>query len=51
MFNTHIRFEKFPFDPVIFTGKETEQDLRHERPLQWERLQAEPERIEEMKVR
>jgi len=51
LFNTHIRFEKFPLNKVIFTGKETEEELRHERPLQWERLQAEPERIEEMKVR
>jgi len=51
LFNTHIRFEKFPLNKVIFTGKETEEELRHERPLQWERLQAEPGRIEEMKVR
>jgi len=51
MFNTHIQFAKFPLNKVMFTGKETEEELRHERPMQWERLQAEPERIEEMKVR
>jgi cytochrome b subunit of formate dehydrogenase len=51
MFNTHIQFEKFPLNKVMFTGKETEEELRHERPRQWERMQAEPERIEEMKVR
>jgi cytochrome b subunit of formate dehydrogenase len=51
MFNTHIQFEKFPLNKVIFTGKVPEEELRHERPLEWERMQADPERIEEMKVR
>ncbi len=51
MFNTHIQFEKFPLNKVIFTGKETEEELRHERPLEWERLQSDPERLEEMRVR
>jgi hypothetical protein len=36
---------------VIFTGKVSEDELRHERPREWERLQADPERIEETKVR
>ncbi|HHN93194.1 MAG TPA: hypothetical protein ENK17_00335 [Anaerolineae bacterium] len=51
LFNTHIQFEKFPLNKVIFTGKVTEEELRHERPLEWERLQADPERLDEMRVR
>ncbi|MGQ9600434.1 MAG: formate dehydrogenase subunit gamma [Anaerolineae bacterium] len=51
MFNTHIQFEKFPLNKVIFTGKETEEELRHDRPMQWQRMEADAERIEEMKVR
>ncbi|MDW7992114.1 MAG: cytochrome C, partial [Anaerolineae bacterium] len=50
LFNTHIRFEKFPLNKVIFTGKVSEEELRHERPLEWERIQADPS-AEEMRVR
>jgi cytochrome b subunit of formate dehydrogenase len=32
MFNTHIQFEKFPLNTVMFTGKVSEEELRHERP-------------------
>ncbi len=39
-FNAHIRVEKFPADTVIFTGQLSETELRHERPLQYERLSA-----------
>jgi cytochrome b subunit of formate dehydrogenase len=51
LFNTHIRFDKFPLNKVIFTGKVSEEELRHERPLEWERIQANPKRAEEMRVR
>jgi cytochrome b subunit of formate dehydrogenase len=51
LFNTHIQFEKFPLNKVIFTGKVTAAEIRHERPREWERMQADPERIEETKVR
>jgi cytochrome b subunit of formate dehydrogenase len=51
MFNTHIQFEKFPLNKVMFTGKVSEEELRHERALEWERMQADAERMEEMKVR
>jgi cytochrome b subunit of formate dehydrogenase len=51
MFNTHIQFEKFPLNKVMFTGKVTDEEIRHERLREWERLQADPERKEEMKVR
>lgn len=37
-FNGHLRPEKFPMDTVIFTGRLTESELRHERPAEFERL-------------
>ncbi len=37
-FNTHLRPEKFPLDPVIFSGTLSIDELRHERPLEYERL-------------
>ena len=39
-FNSHLRPEKFPVDKVIFTGVVPEEDLRHERPLEYERERA-----------
>ncbi len=40
-FNSHLRPEKFPMDTVIFTGRVTDEELREERPEEFERLQAE----------
>ncbi len=40
-FNSHLRPEKFPMDPVIFTGRITEDELRDERPDEYERLRRE----------
>jgi len=40
-FNTHLRPEKFPMDPVIFTGTLTLHELQHERPLEYQRLMEE----------
>ncbi len=37
-FNSHLRPEKFPMDPVIFTGRVSEEDLRSERLLEYQRL-------------
>jgi cytochrome b subunit of formate dehydrogenase len=37
-FNTHLRPEKFPIDRVIFTGSVTEEELKDERPEEFERL-------------
>jgi cytochrome b subunit of formate dehydrogenase len=37
-FNGHLRPEKFPMDPVIFTGRITEAELRAERPEEYARL-------------
>jgi len=39
-FNTHMRPEKFPMDPVIFTGRLSEVELREERPDEYDRLVA-----------
>jgi cytochrome b subunit of formate dehydrogenase len=39
-FNGHIRPEKFPMDTVIFTGQLPLDELRHERPAEYERLAA-----------
>jgi cytochrome b subunit of formate dehydrogenase len=39
--NTHLRPDSFPMDMVIFTGVESEEEFRHKRPLEYERLKAE----------
>jgi cytochrome b subunit of formate dehydrogenase len=35
-FNTHLRPEKFPMDLVIFTGRMPMEDLREDKPLEFE---------------
>ncbi|HEX5137992.1 MAG TPA: cytochrome c3 family protein [Planctomycetota bacterium] len=37
-FNTHFRPDKFPMDPVIFTGRVTVEELKFERPEEYEKL-------------
>jgi cytochrome b subunit of formate dehydrogenase len=37
-FNANLRPEKFPVDDVIFTGVVSEEELREERPMEYERL-------------
>ena len=39
-YNTHLRPEKFPLDPVIFVGKITVDELKHERPREYDQLVA-----------
>jgi len=39
-FNTHLRPEKFPMDPVIFTGTMPLDELMHERPREYAELVA-----------
>jgi cytochrome b subunit of formate dehydrogenase len=39
-FNGHLRPEKFPMDLVIFTGRVSEEEFRHERALEAARLEA-----------
>jgi cytochrome b subunit of formate dehydrogenase len=46
-FNSHLRPEKFPIDRVIFTGTVTEEELRHERPAEYERVRT-TGRLEEL---
>jgi cytochrome b subunit of formate dehydrogenase len=46
-FNTHLRPEKFPMDPVIFTGRLTLREFEEERPLEYRRLR-EGNRLEEV---
>jgi cytochrome b subunit of formate dehydrogenase len=40
-FNENLRPEKFPMDTVMFTGRVTADELRDERPGEWERLREE----------
>lgn len=47
-FNTHLRPEKFPMDPVIFTGIMPLDELKHERPREYEHL-VETGKLEELK--
>jgi hypothetical protein len=46
-FNSHFRPEKFPLDPVIFSGYISEAEMLHERGHQVERLRAE-DRLDEL---
>ena len=39
-FNGHLRPEKFPMDLVIFTGRTTVEEMRHDRPGEYARLVA-----------
>ena len=45
-FNTHFRPQKFPLDPVIFTGKVPVEEWKHERPSEYEML-SQNDRIKE----
>jgi formate dehydrogenase subunit gamma len=38
LYNAHLNPEVFPFDTTIFTGRIGVQQLRHEHPLEYERL-------------
>jgi cytochrome b subunit of formate dehydrogenase len=37
-FNTHLRPEKFPMDIVVFTGRMTVEDLKEDKPAEYEQL-------------
>jgi len=39
-FNTHFRPDKFPMDPVIFTGRVTLEELKYDKPSEYEEMKA-----------
>jgi len=39
-FNTHFRPDKFPIDPVIFTGRMTVEELKFDKPAEYDELVA-----------
>jgi len=39
-FNTHFRPDKFPMDPVIFTGRMTVGELKYDKPDEYEQMVA-----------
>jgi len=45
-FNAHFRPGKFPMDPVIFTGRITEEEFKEKRPGEYQRL-VDQGRVEE----
>ncbi len=47
-FNTHMRAEKFPMDVCVYTGIISEEEMKEERPEQWELLQ-EQGRLDELR--
>jgi thiosulfate reductase cytochrome b subunit len=49
-FNVHFRVEKFPMDPVIFSGRISEEEMREERGRLFARLSGEG-RLETERVR
>lgn len=40
IYNAHLNPDVFPFDTTIFTGRISEERMRHEHPLEYERLAA-----------
>ncbi|MDT8436303.1 MAG: cytochrome c3 family protein [Gemmatimonadota bacterium] len=47
-FNTHFRLDKFPMDPVIFTGTVSLEELKRDKPREYERMVAEGKLEERM---
>jgi len=50
LFNTHLRPERFPMDKVMFTGKISAEEWARDHALEWERMQSQPDQLEEQKV-
>jgi hypothetical protein len=48
-FNTHFRPDKFPMDTVIFTGRVGLEELKHDKPAEYEEFveRATPEELEQ----
>lgn len=49
-FNSHFRPDKWPLDPVMFSGRVTAEEMKHEHPAQYERLVASG-RLEELEFK
>jgi cytochrome b subunit of formate dehydrogenase len=49
-FNVHFRLEKFPMDPVIFSGRMSKTEMIHERKRWYDRLLA-SKQLEKMRVK
>jgi len=49
-FNTHFRPDKFPMDPVIFTGRVPVEELKYDKPKEYEELKKSG-RLEQMLVK
>lgn len=49
MYNAHLAQGKMPLDTTIFTGKVTEERMRHEYPLEYERILAREKKEAERK--
>ncbi len=47
-FNTHFRPDKFPMDPVIFTGRVSVEELKADKPREYEELVASGELEEKL---
>ncbi|MHC5044151.1 MAG: cytochrome b/b6 domain-containing protein, partial [Planctomycetota bacterium] len=47
-FNTHFRPDKFPMDPVIFTGRVSIEELKYDKPREYEALVASGDLEKEM---
>ncbi len=50
LFNTHLRPERFPLDRVMFSGTITAEEWARDHALEWERMQAHPEELEQARV-
>jgi cytochrome b subunit of formate dehydrogenase len=48
-FNTHLRPDNFPMDMVIFTGRQSEEHLKHHHPEEYKRL-VETGELEKLRV-
>lgn len=48
-FNTHLRPGSFPMDTVIFTGRQTQEELAEKHPVEYERLLAQG-RLEDVRA-
>ena len=48
-FNTHLRPDNFPMDMVIFTGRQTEEELKHRHPEEYRQL-VESGKLEKLRV-